>query len=68
MTSFSMSDIVSSMSTFYFRQVDWCVYMCDCARSDIPLCVLTDDGKADDDAKTSMPAKMSLLKVSDLDL
>ncbi len=56
------------MSTFYFRQVDWCVYMCDCACSNIPLCVLTDDRKADDDAKTGMPAKMSLLKVSALDL
>ncbi len=56
------------MSTFYFRQVDWCVYMCDCACSNIPLCVLTDDRKADDDAKTGMPAKMSLLKVSALNL
>lgn len=30
------------------------------------VCVLTDDGKADDDAKTRMPAKTSLLKVSAL--
>lgn len=43
--------------------------MCDCACFKYSsVCVLTDDGKADDDAKTGMPAKMSLLKVSALDM